>query len=796
MDLRQSQEIINVNKIFFEDSFIDLINKLSKTINTYNHQSIFLISKTSNLFNKFESNIQKIVLINEQNIYNYNINNKQRISKVINDINLIIKEFKSMISIAEENLKIFFENAKNIFKEMKNKKNNSLEEIYNDYISHNSPKNNNQKNEKNKNSNYKAKIISYSQNQIKERNIINNKRSLYNSNIKLMNYVNIKKLISNMSYYNNIIANNSPKEKENYINLQKQLLFEINKSINLNQSKNDRIRNRIKNKIIAEFSNNDIIRNNKSYTTNKFNNEIYLTKAINNNFSNNNRASSNSNLITNNSNDLKIEINNLKSQLITSKFNYKTLEKKLEESNNNIDFLKKNEKNLLNKLKINLGNKMRSLECENIELKKKYELLLQKENIKEANKKEIRENYEENNLDLELKLDENEIIKLKKDIKNKKNEYDLNIKKLNENILYLSKNLEDKNGEIKVLQNYKKIYMNELNKLKLKTKNNENQLKIKFNEDQKKSYSPDKRNDKEILSSNSTKVHNLSERSHYKINNNDMVSILESEISKLKSELKKGKEEKDNLLLKLNILEKDISDKNNKNELLENELKFKNNKVEEDNKLIGELKSEKHKYIQKIKEYRNIENLNLSQIKILKSQIKEMERQQNVEIENTKNKKDISKKEFKKRINELEIENLNIKRQLTIELDYNNKLKNEVKFKTEQTEKLNKEIYKLIEEKESNKLKEKSFNDKNNENYNIEKIIRSKTNEKYHKNNIINISEREMNINNIFNTGDNFPNNNDKNKNNQQFLLTDIKTKKTIENDDDNNEEDSNIIDK
>ena len=811
MDLRQSQEIINVNKIFFEDSFIDLINKLSKTINNYNHQSIFLISKATNLFSIFENNIKKLFLINEQNKNIYNYNNNQEFSKTINDINLITKEFKLIINKTDENLKFFFENAKNIFKEMKNKKNSSLEDIYNDYISQNSPKNSEHKNEnkKNPNLNHITKIISYSQNQINQKNRIINKGNLYNRNISLSYFLNIKKLIKSMSYYNDIISKNSPKEKENYINLQKQLLTELNKSININSS----INKEIGNKIIPEFISIDNIRNTKSYTSVN-NNEMNLTKSNSNNFNNVNRANSNSSIINkNNSNDLKIEINNLKSQLEKTKFNYKTLEKKFQESQNNLNFLKNKEQNIVNKLKFDLGNKIRSLESQNIELKRKYTLLFEKDSSKEIKKSEIREKSEENSMDLDLKLAENEILKLKKEMKNKKKEYQLNIIKLNEDInderienekkikiinekyFNLSKSLADKdkeNKEIQVLQKNNKIKINELNKLKLIVKNNEN-----HNENQKKSLSPDKFNNKDIFVDNSTKINNLSDRNSYNINNKEIVSILKSEISQLKNELKKGKEEKEILISKLNVLEKDISDKKNENELLENELNYKNNEVEEVSKIIDELKSEKNKYIQKIKEYKDIDNLNLTQIKILKSQIKEMERQQNNEIENNKNKKEITKKEYKKRINELQIENLNIKKQLNIELDYNNKLKNEVKFKTGQTERLNREINKLKEEKESNKFKESFFVKKNNyDYYNPKNIIRSKTNEKYKSNHIININEKEMNIKNLFITDSFVQNNNEQNKKNQKVWLTDFKTNKIEENDDYNKENYLNKIEK
>ena len=132
--------------------------------------------------------------------------------------------------------------------------------------------------------------------------------------------------------------------------------------------------------------------------------------------------------------------------------------------------MKNKEQNIVNKLKFDLGNKIRSLESQNIELKRKYTLLLEKDSSKEIKKSEIREKSEENSMDLDLKLAENEILKLKKEMKNKKKEYQLNIIKLNEDInderienekkikiineknLNLSKYLADKNEENKEIQ--------------------------------------------------------------------------------------------------------------------------------------------------------------------------------------------------------------------------------------------------------------------------------------------------------------------------------------------------------
>ncbi len=174
-------------------------------------------------------------------------------------------------------------------------------------------------------------------------------------------------------------------------------------------------------------------------------------------------------------------------------------------------------------------------------------------------------------------------------------------------------------------------------------------------------------------------------------------------------------------------LEKDINEKINEKEELKNELNDKNNKLKDEGTLIDELKIEKDKLIMKLKDYKNNEELNLSQIKILKEHIKEMERQQNIDSDSNAYKKKNSKKELQKKINDLEIENKNISMQLDMEINYNGKLKNEVKFKSEQIVGLNTVIKKLMEEKESYSLNKNSEYIKSSENSKLNTINRSKT---------------------------------------------------------------------
>ena len=129
-----------------------------------------------------------------------------------------------------------------------------------------------------------------------------------------------------------------------------------------------------------------------------------------------------------------------------------------------------------------------------------------------------------------------------------------------------------------------------------------------------------------------------------KDNSKEIITKLELEIVQLKEELEKGKEEKESLTSNISELEKDINVKNKKNELLENELNNKNNEIEGDNKLLNELKIEKERLIYKLKDYKTTEESNLSQIKILKSYIKEIEKQKNNESDSIQKKKIVKKR--------------------------------------------------------------------------------------------------------------------------------------------------------
>ena len=288
----QSGEKININKIFFEDSFIELINQLSNSISDYYNKSSPLIRQFSNIFQSFEKNINQLISINEINNDIY-YNNNQEISAKINDFK---NDYIAILKKLDENFKSFLEKSKSIFKEMKEKKNAKVEEIYNDYAHSKSLKNKEQNYVYNSPNvdpfrlSHLSKTSSSSQSQNRERNKNNNKVSITNKtqNSSINNGPVLKNLINQMSNFANVISIHSNEEKENYIKLQKQMMFELNKFLSVNSSKSVERKNTIKTNTISAYNTNNtntspnnpfiMVNNNNNNVNNKENGDDLLDK--------------------------------------------------------------------------------------------------------------------------------------------------------------------------------------------------------------------------------------------------------------------------------------------------------------------------------------------------------------------------------------------------------------------------------------------------------------------------------------------------------------------------------------
>ena len=573
------KEIININKIFFEDSFVDLLNSLSRAITDLYRNSYPLIINSEKLINNFESNTSKLSSIKTSS--------QSELNPIINDLTMIKENFKILTKGINDNIKAFKEKAKKIFKEMKNQQNNKVDDIYNDFARKHSLKNEQHKINidplgktlPNNNSN---KNIKLERNRAINNNIKNNdeKKKSIEKNIIL-----VKNLINKLGEYNIIIKNHSLEESENFIKIQKQLLIEINKAFNISKLKNNEGKKHINPEInnLQEEVNPFIMVNNNSNNvtmTTTTNNSYYniidkdnlkelKTVSLRNNSNKNdlnNELKERNDILEKKIKEYEEEMNKAREEheLIYKSLNDKntSLSKDLYNKNHEIQILQNSNKlkiSEINKLKLILKNNEKQLKVQ----KRKVEELKEKSpgNIKIkdllGNKKGNKDNQnEENNINKEkIKKLEEEIIVLKETLKKK-----------NENLIKLEKETNETNVKNKLLLeelNYKdeknindEKFINSLisdkdkliNKIK-EHKNMEDSLKLQINT-LKIQIKELMRIQKETSEPINNKTYDV--KDELKKQNNDLISENLNLKCQLEYELNFNRE------LKLDIKEKDI----------------------------------------------------------------------------------------------------------------------------------------------------------------------------------------------------------------------------------------------
>ena len=129
------KEIININNIFFEDSFIDLINSLNNSIKDLYRNSKHLITTSQKSLFQFDSTISILLSLSNSNQF--------EIKTILDNLNKIKEDYNQLILGSSNNIEAFVEKAKKIFQEMKEQKDNKVEDIYNDYTRRHTLKNNN-----------------------------------------------------------------------------------------------------------------------------------------------------------------------------------------------------------------------------------------------------------------------------------------------------------------------------------------------------------------------------------------------------------------------------------------------------------------------------------------------------------------------------------------------------------------------------------------------------------------------------------------------------------------------------
>ena len=701
------QYFINKNRLsFIEHNNYDNseINNKSFNINNINDNERLgqtkkaLFRDYSNNKSQSNNNISRYTF-EELKTKNYLFQNQ------IKDYEFQIEDLKSTIEVLEKTLDD--SNNKLNFYENKNKANSDTK-----------------KNNENNNSNNAYNILKKVNNNLEQKIKINESQILkFNKDILLLKQENMKyklkisenntELIKQKEHINNLVnelkkskekkdiaenkeiyidnkndiknsINNS--EKENYI----KIIEEKKNELILKDKKLNELNEKIKKQIIdydlriqklneensllsqsLQYKNNEIEElNNKSQSQNI---QIdYLQNIINNNEKNN---------IDKNNNEE--EILNLKSKILE-------YEDKIKDNNNLIDNLNE----LLNKEKENVNKKN--------EIISKY-----KKDINDLNKEKENKNniIEDNN---------KYINKLKEENENKDNTIEDNQKIINN----LKEEITKLNNDIIIFKNQVSLLEEEKNNLERYNELNNN----------------DKNEELEKLKNE------LNEKDKY-------INELREKIINLESQYDKLKLKEDDIITENETLSKDLNNYKNKCDQLQidfnlknynltkelNELKKKNNLINEEIKQINDLKLEKDKMLEKIKEYKDNQELNIQQIKALKEHIKEI-----------KKKLDNSSLNDKYEGSEDVIEEYNKMRILyENELNKNKELEKKIHYKDEQMEGLKLVINKFADEREKILFKEKKKNS-NNSNVNNRYNNYESDENNINNNNIINDNDKDV----------------------------------------------------
>ena len=667
---KSPQRITRTENNIYDDEFVILINGLNESIKEYYKVSSHNISETNTFISYFEEKVQEIqMLINEIT----NTNQYERINEFFEKINKmeeIMTQLQMNSDSSEKNLKLFFEDAKILFKKMKIKRNQKLSEF-----------------NSNINSNNNVLQIIHQSNDLNSfsSKIVNKNKSIFKQNTdeKSLNAINkiysqIVTLLNKFYVYNDIIKEVNIGASNNFINLQNLLKKQLNILMNMfknyfNNNKNITSFNSNNSYNVSEGQTNrkrsksQINRENKEIQNLKIKLQLEekkikeLTNKLNLYYNNNPNIRGNDSAPLSESKKGVYEMNN-------SNLNQKimSLEKLLKEKNNLIISLKNNSKNGNNNFNNNLN-------LNNIISEKDNQIMNLKQELDVYQKNESLLNNQINDLSNNFQL--------------KMNQYEKQISLINGKLTSLSKIIVNKNKEILKLQNENEklndiISRKDINNINEKnidenfTNNNEDIIKRLKNEieNYKKMIN---QYENQIIELNINGSNNLNMN---KINSNNNY-ILQKTIEKLK---------------------KDIDILTNKNKMYEqkiNALNMKNNnktyKLIEDQKItINQLNKEILNYKKKeklnletnnqyIKQIEVMNNNILSTNKILEQKdelIKQLNEKYNFQNKINSNEQlnnEINNNINNNEINNLKLENEKLKKQIEdLKLNKNNYLNN------------------------------------------------------------------------------------------------------------------------
>ena len=471
-----NKEVIDLNKIFIQDSFTDLINILAKIIGDFYLKSLPSVTNFQKLILEFESNLSKLSSISA--------NTQSELIALTNELNKIKENLKVNIKDIDTEIKIFKEKAQKIFKEMKKQKINKVEDIYNDYAKKHSLKNDQLKinaDPLRKSHTLTGLNNNSNKNIIKERNKTinkNNTQDNINRNKSGFNFHLVKNLVTKLGEFNTIIKNYSNEEWENFNKIHKQVIIEINRSFNnMKTLKNSEGKNQSKTNIKNEKE-----EKNPFIMVNNNNNNVTMTTTNNNSYYNIiDKDKIQEIKSANNSSEMENEINTLKNKNISLEKKLKELEEEMtktkEENESNNKLL--NDKNT--SLSKDLVNKNREIQLLQNSNKLKISEITKLKLIVKNNEKQLK--VQKRKVD-ELKEKSPGNIKIKDLLGNKKGALDNKnkeemekleneIKTLKETIDKKNENINELEKEMNLVNDKNKIFVEELNFKEIKIKDDD-----------------------------------------------------------------------------------------------------------------------------------------------------------------------------------------------------------------------------------------------------------------------------------------------------------------------------------
>ena len=475
------------NKKMNDDEFISFINGLNQSIKEYYKVSKKNILEANTFLNSYEQKSQYILKLMNLMIKSNNFDHLDEFFQQIPNILEVLSLIKGNVISNNNNLNLFFNDAKIIFNKMKLKRQEKLHELNNFKYkkinlinSNNSNNNNNTNNNNNKLYKRRNSTSDYGENNKSNKTVLfkNNLKAIINqkinndNNVSLFENINniysrIVKLLNEFGEYNLIISKIDLDKSNKFNNLKNNVKNELD---NLMKAMRD-ISGNNQLKILQTAKSYNIIKNNNFFKFNKTNNDTQndnqqekLKKIFNNQLSElNNQLNAYKKRLA----ELDKENNNINNKLTKVQLKLKEKDKiilnlKNDKNNNSINKINNELKDILNKKDLSIKNLENQL---NIYQKNEKEKI----NTLNSQFNEIMFKYENkiNKMKENTEKDQMLISKLKNELYNKQGKKNsLREEQEQRNIDNINNLIEDDS---------KKIINN--NTCKVKNVNNNNELK-------------------------------------------------------------------------------------------------------------------------------------------------------------------------------------------------------------------------------------------------------------------------------------------------------------------------------